>query len=61
LKDADLTASTSEARRMIQQGAVRIDGERMEDVNKELAVGATCIIQVGKRRIARVTVKPRRV
>jgi len=61
LKDAALTASTSEARRMIQQGAVRIDGERMEDVNKALAVGATCIIQVGKRRIARVTVKPRRV
>jgi tyrosyl-tRNA synthetase len=59
LKDADLTASTSEARRMIQQGAVRVDGERVEDVNAELPAGANCVIQVGKRRIARVTVKSR--
>ncbi len=59
LKDADLTASTSEARRMIQQGAVRIDGERLEDVNMEISAGATCVIQVGKRRIARVTVRTR--
>lgn len=56
LKEAGLTPSTSEARRMVQQGAVRIDGERIEDVNLELATGACHVLQVGKRRFARVTV-----
>ena len=54
LKETALTDSTSEARRMIKQGAVRIDGERVEDQNLALPVGANVIIQVGKRRIARV-------
>jgi tyrosyl-tRNA synthetase len=57
LKEANLTGSSSEARRMINQGAVRIDGERVEDQNLELPVGANVIIQVGKRRIARIKLK----
>jgi tyrosyl-tRNA synthetase len=56
LKRSDLTASTSEARRMIQQGAVRVEGERLNDVNWEIRAGASLVIQVGKRRFARVTV-----
>jgi len=56
LKQAQLVASTSEARRMIQQGAVRIDGERVADHELEIAAGRTHVWQVGKRRFARVTV-----
>ena len=56
LKAAGLTASTSEALRMIAQGAVRIDGERVETSDREFAAGAVLLVQVGKRRIARVTV-----
>jgi tyrosyl-tRNA synthetase len=56
LKGASLTGSTSEAFRMIQQGAVRIDGERVEDRDLEIPAGSTHVIQVGKRRFARVTV-----
>jgi tyrosyl-tRNA synthetase len=54
LKDAGLTSSTSEALRMIRQGAVRIDGERIDDPQLRLQAGASCICQVGKRRFARV-------
>jgi tyrosyl-tRNA synthetase len=54
LKQAGLTASTSEARRMIGQGAVRIDGERVEDVDVALEAGASHVVQVGKRRVARI-------
>jgi tyrosyl-tRNA synthetase len=57
LKQAELTTSTSEARRMVQQGAVRIDGERVEDFELELPAGVSHVIQVGKRRFARVTIK----
>jgi tyrosyl-tRNA synthetase len=57
LKDAGLTASTSDARRMLTQGAVRIDGQKITDPMLELSVGSTMVIQVGKRRIARVTVE----
>jgi tyrosyl-tRNA synthetase len=56
LKEAALTKSTSEARRMIEQGAVRMDGERVEDLGMELAAGTTGIFQVGKRRFAKVTI-----
>ena len=54
LKEAGLVASTSDAFRMIKQGAVRIDGERVEDRNTEMAAGSTHIYQVGKRKFARV-------
>jgi tyrosyl-tRNA synthetase len=56
LKDAGLTGSTSEAYRMIKQGAVRVDGERVDDKNLGVAAGNTHVFQVGKRRFARVTV-----
>ncbi len=56
LKQAQLVTSTSEAFRMIQQGAVRIDGERVEDRGLEISAGSTHVYQVGKRRFARVTV-----
>jgi tyrosyl-tRNA synthetase len=56
LHQAGLVQSTSEALRMIQQGAVRIDGERVEDRKLEIAVGANHVFQVGKRRFARVSV-----
>jgi len=56
LKEAGLVASTSDGMRMLKQGAVKIDGERVEDRSLRLPVGTQCICQVGKRRFARVTV-----
>ena len=57
LKGAGLCPSTSEARRMIQQGGVRIDGEVEKDLGRELSLpteGEGILIQVGKRKFARV-------
>ncbi|MSP27023.1 MAG: tyrosine--tRNA ligase [Methylococcales bacterium] len=56
LKEAGLTASTSEAIRMINQGAVKIDGEKVSDTKLLLAVGSNHVYQVGKRKFARVEV-----
>ena len=56
LKEAGLVGSTSEAFRMIKQGAVRIDGERVEDRGLAIAAGTTGVFQVGKRKFARVAV-----
>jgi len=56
IKQAGLASSTSEAIRLIKQGAVRFDGERLEDPKTVLAAGKTGILQVGKRRIAKVFV-----
>ena len=56
LKDAGLTSSTSEAMRMIRQGAVRIDGERIADPKLLLMAGTSCVCQVGKRRFAHVVI-----
>jgi tyrosyl-tRNA synthetase len=56
LKAASLTGSTSEAFRMLKQGAVRIDGERVDDKSLAIKSGCTHVFQVGKRRFARVTV-----
>ena len=56
IKEAGLTKSTSEASRMLAQGAVRVDGERLTDLDRVLSVGDTLLLQVGKRRFARVTV-----
>jgi tyrosyl-tRNA synthetase len=56
LKDAGLAASNSEAMRLIGQGAVRIDGQRVLDRGREIAPGSNSIYQVGKRRIKRVRV-----
>ena len=55
LRGAGLVSSTSEAFRMIEQGAVRIDGERVEDRSLEIEAGSTHVYQVGKRKFARVT------
>lgn len=55
LKAAGLTKSTSEAARLIKQGGVRIDGEKVADGSLEIAIGTTHIFQVGKRKFARVT------
>ena len=56
LKEAALVGSTSDAFRMIKQGAVRIDGERISDKSLAIQSGSTHVYQVGKRRFARVTV-----
>lgn len=55
LKDAGLVASTSDALRMIKQGAVKLDGEKLEDAKLVPACG-TAVYQVGKRKFARVTI-----
>jgi tyrosyl-tRNA synthetase len=54
LKEAGLTQSTSEALRLIKQGAVRIDGDRVEDRQLQVEAGSVHVFQVGKRRFARV-------
>lgn len=56
LKQANLVSSTSEALRLIQQGAVKINGERVEDPQLMINVHETHLYQVGKRRFARVKV-----
>jgi len=55
LKQAGLTSSTSEGFRMIQQGAVKLDGEKVSDRGLELARGVVVVAQVGKRKFARIT------
>jgi tyrosyl-tRNA synthetase len=55
LKEAGLVASTSEALRLIDQGGVRIDGEKVSDRGLRIAAGSRAVYQVGKRRFARVT------
>jgi tyrosyl-tRNA synthetase len=54
MKAAGLAASTSEANRKIEEGAVRIDGARVSDRNLTLQAGAEHVIQVGSRRFAKV-------
>ena len=56
LRLSGLTASTSEAMRMIAQGGVKIDGEKVADKEVVIPVGASHVLQVGKRKFARVTV-----
>jgi tyrosyl-tRNA synthetase len=57
LKDAGLAASATAAYRLIEQGAVRVDGERVGARDAVLPAGTTYLLQAGKRGIARVTVK----
>jgi tyrosyl-tRNA synthetase len=56
LKQAGLTASTSEALRLIEQGGVKIDGAKVSDKSLKLAKGSRAVLQVGKRKFARVTI-----
>lgn len=55
MKQAGLAASTSEAMRLIDGGGVRIDGERVSDKALPLSAGCVVVLQVGKRKFARVT------
>jgi tyrosyl-tRNA synthetase len=55
LVEADLAPRRSEARRLVQQGAVSLDGERQKDPTRALEAGE-CVVQVGKRRFARVRI-----
>jgi tyrosyl-tRNA synthetase len=57
LRQARLVASNSEAARMIEQGAVRIDGQRVSSLDLILPVPADLVVQVGKRRFKRLTLK----
>jgi len=57
LKDSGLAASATAAYRLIEQGAVRVDGERIGDRDAALAAGSTYLLQAGKRGFARVTLK----
>ena len=56
LKDAELVSSTSEAFRMIKQGAVKVDGEKVADRNFRLQASQVYVCQVGKRKFARISV-----
>jgi tyrosyl-tRNA synthetase len=56
LKEAGLAASTSEAMRMIKQGAAKVEGEKITDNKLRIACGTTAVYQVGKRKFAKVTV-----
>jgi len=58
LKQAGLVPSTTEARRMVKQGAVRIDGERISDPDLCCQAGTDNVYQVGKRRFARIRLEP---
>lgn len=55
LKEAELVNSTSDAIRMIKQGAVKIDGDKVEDTKLVLTAAGTQVYQVGKRKFARIT------
>ena len=57
LKDTGLVGSTSDAYRMIKQGAAKLDGEKITDRNLMITRGSNAVYQVGKRKFARVTVK----
>ncbi|MED5353377.1 MAG: tyrosine--tRNA ligase [Nitrospinota bacterium] len=54
LKDNKLTDSTSAARRLIQQGSVTVNGEKVEDVNKEFSGDQEYLIKVGKKRFLKI-------
>ncbi|QBF83886.1 tyrosine--tRNA ligase [Shewanella maritima] len=56
LKDAGLVNSTSDGMRMIKQGAVKMDGEKVTDTRQRFEAGITAVFQVGKRKFAKVTV-----
>jgi len=56
LKQAGLTASTTEALRLIEQGGIKLNGEKVSDKTIKLNRGQTAIVQVGKRKFAKVTI-----
>jgi len=56
LKEAGLVATTSDAHRMTKQGAVKINGEKVDDSRQVMPVGTTSVYQVGKRKFAKITI-----
>jgi tyrosyl-tRNA synthetase len=57
LKSSGVCPSTSEAHRMIEQGGVRVNGEKVSDKSLRLPAGATYVLQVGKRKFAKVALR----
>ena len=57
LKQAGLTPSASEATRMIEQGGVKLNGEKISDKSLVLQAGTPIVLQVGKRKFARITLQ----
>ncbi len=57
LKMAELVSSTSEGHRMVRQGAVRVDGEKIVSGNPTFSPGVTHVFQVGKRRVAQIELR----
>ena len=56
LAATEMVSSNTEGRRMIEQGAVELDGARVSTVDLELESGRTYLVRVGKRRFCRVTI-----
>ena len=54
MKQLNFAPSTSEARRLLGQGAVRVDGRTISDVNFRFVPGEDHVIEVGKRRVAKI-------
>ena len=59
LVDSQMCAGTGEAKRLVQEGGVRIDGEQVKDPNLsiDLAAGESKVVQVGRRKFVRLTAK----
>jgi len=57
LKQAGLVSSASEGIRMIKQGAVRVDHQKIEDIKLAINVNTSAIFQVGKRKFAKISIK----
>jgi tyrosyl-tRNA synthetase len=57
LKSAGLCPSASDAQRMIEQGGVKVDGRKVEDKSLRLKAGMTHVLQVGKRKFAKVALR----
>jgi tyrosyl-tRNA synthetase len=60
IKKAELAATSSQARRLMEQGGVSVDGERIKDVNTKIKPKEGMIVQVGKRRFLRVKIKQKK-
>jgi tyrosyl-tRNA synthetase len=54
-----VVSSKSEGRRLIQQGAVEVDGQKIADLNHQLRVGQSYDVRVGKRRFTKIHLRPR--
>ncbi len=57
LKETNLVSSTSDAHRMVKQGAVKINGEKVEDSKQLLMTGFSAVLQVGKRKFAKIVIR----